>query len=87
MAKTFKVKSSRIEDGQEICNTCVRLVDKPYRYKTPSGETRGCVASCHDVHVRRNANPAWMSRKRYVLPKWITEARRNIANFERVVIG
>ena len=80
----MKVQSSRIENGQEICNTCIRPVDRPYRYKDSQGNERGCVASCHDVHVRRNTKPNWMA-PRYVLPKWITEARRNIANFERVL--
>jgi hypothetical protein len=83
--KTIKVASSRIENGQEICNTCVCPVNAPYRYQTVNGQ-RGCIASCHDVHIRRNANPGWMSKTRYVLPKWITEARSKIVNFERVTI-
>ena len=79
----MKVQSSRIENGIEICNTCVRPVDKPYRYKTEDGE-RGCVASCHDVHIRRNTNPNWMNKTHYVLPKWITTARKAITKFERI---
>ena len=86
---TFKVKSSRIENGQEICNTCVRPVQTPYRYDVEGRhgkEQRGCVASCHDVFVCRSTKPNWMS-PRYVLPKWITEARRKMVNFERCVTG
>jgi hypothetical protein len=78
-----KVKSSRIENGQEICNTCIRPVNEPFRYKDSNNEIRGCVASCHDVHIRRNTNPTWVNKTHYVLPKWVTEARRNIKNFER----
>ncbi len=81
--KSFKVASSRTEDGQEICNTCVRPVHAPYRYKMPDGSTRGCVASCHDVHVRYSTDADWVTKKRYRLPKWITEARNKIENFER----
>ena len=80
----MRVQSSRIENGREICNTCVRPASQPYRYKDAQGNERGCVASCHDVHVRHNANPNWCARTRYVLPKWITAARRAIAYFERV---
>jgi hypothetical protein len=79
---TFKVASSRIENGQEVCNTCVRPADNPYRYRTADG-ARGCIASCHDVHVRYSTDAGWVTKKRYRLPKWITEARRKIENFER----
>jgi hypothetical protein len=72
----MKIQASRIEDGIEICNTCVRPADKPYRYQH-NGEERGCVAPCHDVHVRRNTNPGW-AKPRYVLPKWITACRKAI---------
>jgi hypothetical protein len=85
MTHALKVASSRIEDGREICNTCIRPVETPYRYRTPSGETRGCIASCHDRHVRRNTKPDWI-KARYVLPKWITEARNKVVNFERVTV-
>lgn len=84
--KTLKVQSSSVENGQEICNTCVRPVAAPYRYKNAAGQQRGCIASCHDVHVRHNTKPNWMAA-RYVLPKWITECRNKIANFERVVLA
>lgn len=67
-------QSSRIENGQEICNTCVRPVENPFRYRTHDGLERGCVAECHDVYVRHNTKPNWMA-PRYVLPKWITECR------------
>lgn len=79
---SIKCKSSRMQDGEEICNTCVQPADKPYRYKTDKGE-RGCIATCHDKHIRVNANPNWVTRTRYILPKWITEARSKIPNFER----
>lgn len=82
--KTFKVASSRIENGREVCNTCGHDASNPYRYRTERGE-RGCIASCHDVHVRHNTKPNWMA-PRYLLPKWITEARRKIMNFERCVL-
>ena len=65
-----------MEDGVEVCNACVRPASSPYRYSTAQGE-RGCVARCHDAHIRRNTKPGWMS-PRYVLPKWVTEARRQI---------
>ena len=77
----MKIQSSRIENGQEICNTCGRPADKPYRYDY-NGHQRGCIASCHDKHIRRNTKPNWMA-PRYVLPKWVTEARHAIKNFER----
>jgi hypothetical protein len=80
--KTFKVMSSRIENGIEICNTCCRPAHSPYRYKTEDGR-RGCIASCHDVYVRYSKDADWVSKKRYRLPKWITEARAKIVNFER----
>lgn len=79
--KTFKVASSRMEDGKEICNTCCRPADAPFRYDTTKGQ-RGCVASCHDKHVARNTKPNWM-KPRMVLPVWITAARRAMPNFER----
>lgn len=78
-----KVRSSRIENGREICNTCGQLVDKPFRYIDHNGKTRGCIASCHDVHIRHNINPNWVKKTHYVLPKWITTTRRAIVNFER----
>lgn len=81
--RTAKVQSSRIENGQEICNTCVRPTNSPFRYKTEKGEERGCIASCHDVHIRHNTNPNWVGKTHYVLPKWITAARHAIKNFER----
>jgi len=85
--KTIKVQSSRVENEQEICNTCVRPVNLPYRYKASDGSTRGCVASCHDVHVRYSTDADWVTKKRYRLPKWIIEARRAIGPmFERVAI-
>jgi hypothetical protein len=79
----IKVKSSRMENGQEICNTCVRPIGEPFRYTDHKGQIRGCIASCHDVHIRRNTNPDWVGKTHYVLPKWITDARRSIVNFER----
>lgn len=79
---TFKVKSSRMENGVEICNTCCRPADQPYRYKNSKGETRGCVASCHDKHVATNTRPNWREA-RMVLPRWITDARRAMPMFER----
>jgi hypothetical protein len=69
--------ASRIEDGIEICNTCVRPIDKPYCY-AHNGGVAGCVSRCHDEHVRKNTKPGWMA-PRYVLPAWILEARRGIA--------
>ena len=71
-----------MENGIEICNTCVRPIDKPYRYNTNDGE-RGCIASCHDTHVRYSKDADWVTNKRYRLPKWITVARNKIVNFER----
>lgn len=85
MTKTMKIKSSRMENGIEICNSCQRPSDSPYRYETFKGETRGCVASCHDKHVAHNTNPNWMA-PRMVLPKWITEARRAMPMFERASV-
>ena len=82
--KSFKVASSRIEDGREICNTCGREASKPYRYRTPDGQ-RGCIASCHDSYVRFSRDADWVTNKRFRLPKWITEARGKIENFERCV--
>ena len=79
-----KVASSRIENGIEICNTCVRPVGSPYRYQTANGQ-RGCIASCHDINVRYSTDANWVTKKRYRLPKWITEARGKIVNFERFV--
>jgi len=73
----MRIKSSRIENEQEICNTCIRPVSDPFRYKTHDGLVRGCVAECHDIHVRTNTKPSWMA-PRYVLPKWITAARTAI---------
>jgi len=73
------IKSSRIENGQEICNTCVRPVAEPYRYKNSNGKQRGCAATCHDIYVRHNTNPNWVERTHYVLPKWITNCRRQKA--------
>ena len=70
----MRVKASRIENGVEICNTCIRPVESPFRYKTWDGKTRGCVSECHDVHIRQNTKPNWM-KPRYVLPKWVTECR------------
>lgn len=69
-------KPSRVENGVEVCNTCVHPADSPYRYETAKGE-RGCISKCHDVHVRHNTKPNWMS-PRYVMPKWILEARKAI---------
>ncbi len=77
-----RVQSST--DG--ICNTCVRPADSPFRYKTRSGETRGCIASCHDPYVAHNTRPNWMAA-RMVLPQWITRARRAIPHFERLYTG
>jgi hypothetical protein len=75
----MKVKASRIENGIEICNTCVLPADTPYRYtyinQFGKPETRGCVSECHDVHVRTNTKPNWMA-PRYAMPKWITDCRR-----------
>ncbi len=82
MGRTFKVASSRMENGQEVCNTCVRPAHAPYRY-TVNGVTRGCIASCHDMHVRYSTDADWVTKKRYRLPKWITEARGKIVGFER----
>jgi hypothetical protein len=83
--KSFKVASSRIENGQELCNTCVRPVSNPYRYRTDKG-TRGCIASCHDQFVQYSTDADWVSNKRYRLPKWIAEARRAIGPmFERAL--
>lgn len=76
----MKIQASRIEDGIEICNTCSCPVSKPYRYAW-KGEQRGCVSQCHDVHVRINTKPNWMP-PRYVLPKWITAARKSIREFQ-----
>lgn len=77
----MKSKASRIEHGIEICNTCVRPVDKPYRYTIIDvrghRQECGCVSECHDVHVRQNTKPNWMAA-RYMLPKWVTEARAAI---------
>ena len=75
-----------MENGIEICNTCVRPIDKPYRYNTNDGK-RGCIASCHDTHVRYSKDADWVTRKRYRLPKWITAARNKIVNFERCVMA
>ncbi len=83
MKTTLKVQSSRTENGVEICNTCCRPADQPFRYKTSKGETRGCVASCHDKHVAVNTKPNWMA-PRMVLPTWITAARRGMPMFERM---
>jgi len=80
---TTKIKSSRTEDEVEICNTCCRPAADPFRYQNSKGETRGCVASCHDAHVARNTKPNWMN-PRMVLPTWITAARRAMPNFERM---
>lgn len=78
----MKVQASRIENGIEICNTCVRPASQPYRYAWKDGE-RGCVSECHDVHVRRNTKPNWMA-PRYVLPKWITECRKAMREHKAV---
>ena len=82
----MRVKSSRIENGQETCNTCGRPADSPYRYQyTDAHEKRverGCIASCHDVHVRVNTKPNWMA-PRHVMPRWILAARKAIKNFEQ----
>lgn len=82
----MKVNSSSFQDGIEICNTCTRPVDNPYRYeylnRYGKPEIRGCVASCHDKHVAHNTKPNWMA-PRMVLPKWITEARSKMPMFER----
>lgn len=88
--RSFKVQSSRVENGVEVCNTCVRPADKPYRYTYTDSYgkpiTQGCIASCHDKHVRYSNDADWVSKKRYRLPKWITEARAKISNFERCII-
>lgn len=88
--KTFKVASSRIENETEICNTCVRPANSPYRYTRTNAygkpKTRGCIASCHDVHVRYSTDASWVAKKRYRLPKWITDARNAMLLFERVSI-
>lgn len=83
MKKFTKVKSSRIEDGVEICNTCCNHVDNPFRYENSNGDTRGCVASCHDTYVARNTRPGWV-KPRMVLPAWITAARRLMPMFEKI---
>lgn len=86
MRTTFKVASSRMENGQEICNTCICPVSKPFRYATVKGK-RGCIATCHDAHVRYSTDADWVSKKRYRLPKWITAARASLGDrFERCVI-
>lgn len=82
---SFKIASSRIENGQEICNTCVRPVASPYRYRLANGDVCGCVASCHDRFVRYSMDADWVSKKRYRLPKWITAARGKIEGFERCI--
>jgi hypothetical protein len=78
MRRQQSPNASRIENGKEICNTCIRPVNQPFRYKYSQGRERGCVSTCHDLYIRRNVNPSWMSRTRYTLPKWVTEARRAI---------
>ena len=83
--QTIRVKSSRIENGVEFCNTCCRQAATPFRYKDSWGRERGCVASCHDAHVARTTKPKWMA-PRMVLPKWITDARRAMPMFERAKV-
>jgi len=73
----LQIKSSRIENGLEICNICGREASKPFRYQNNMGQTRGCISQCHDTHIRVNTKPNWMA-PRYVLPRWVTEARRTI---------
>lgn len=73
----INAKAGRIENGIEICNTYVRPANDPFRYKLSGGRQRGCVSTCHDAHVRRNMRPGW-AKPRFVLPKWITEARHAI---------
>jgi len=86
LSAAARPKASRIENGVEICNTCVRPVDQPFRYKDSQGRERGCVSKCHDVHVRHNTKPNWMA-PRYVMPKWITDCRRTIQQIEQVAKG
>lgn len=83
MDKTIKIASSRIEGGIEICNTCCRPADAPFRYRREDGSERGCIASCHDKHIAKNAHPVWRAPLMR-LPSWITHTRRQMLNFERM---
>ena len=79
----MRIQSSHTENEIEICNTCCREVSKPYRYTLNNGQTRGCIASCHDKHIAHNTKPSWM-KPRMVKPTWILEVQRQFkAKFGR----
>ncbi len=51
----MKIKASRIENGVEICNTCVKPVNQPFRSSVRDGlyykVDAGCVSKAHNGHI------------------------------------